>query len=223
MPTMLGNNIIQQVIDNPDVAERFDWRKADGNEWIKVLCAHPRLSYLADRYEWCFVKEWAGRDFSRNWTTLICADSQFAEKCDVNKLEDEDIAVILKKWSNLANRINVNSHGGNVAAWVVNALPNEISNCRFKNFGSCDWRDFILESIDRRITNQALANCDWDKVHDDDLVEILKFKPEYKQYVTKARWRNFSDECWRALLNVNPGFRAEFDLYTPFQYEELHI
>jgi len=107
--------VVQILMRQPRFVEKVDLSKLAGEDWRRLLCAHPRFF---DRY--CNWKKLSGLD----WAVLLPEHPQFAEKCPWSKLKGSDWVMLLTD-----------------ASWKIMHYDEK---CRWAKLDGEDWMNVLL-------------------------------------------------------------------------------
>ena len=72
----------------PELADRCDWGKLDGDKWVYLLIARPELAEHCD---------WEKLD-GDNWCLLLGNHPELAEHCDWEKINGRDLNELFLKY-----------------------------------------------------------------------------------------------------------------------------
>ena len=176
----------------PYLATHCNWTKLNGNDWAILLSFYHEF---ADYCDWDKTKEWTGHD----WALLLRHEPKLATNERLNKMNGDDLVVVLSKQPALAKVCDCNIELLDGSNWVslLCKQPQLASACDWSKLSGPNWGD-LLET-----QPQFADKCDWHNKTGYELVNILIKSP--------VRVQNYFDiENFYELTGVGEDAHSRF-------------
>ena len=114
-----------------------------------------------------------------NWTELLLKNPEYADKCDWKKIKyDHLLKKLLRKYPQFTDNFDYSELNASAMVKLCLVQPLVFKHCRLENFSGRDW------------------------------VDLLKNRPIFAEY---CPWEKLYAEDWCLLLAVQPRFAEHFD------------
>ena len=236
-----GNDWVQILKKQPQLADKCDWEKLDGADWCKLLMEQPQF---ADKCDWkkidIHTRNVYGEsavcnllisqpqlidkinclaDFSSyEWHSILRKQPQLADKCDWTALDDlDDLAWrrLLEEQPQFADKCNWQKLDETYCVEFLRNNPSFIDSY-------LQTRPLSYELL--KIFPELKGRFSWHSLNIADWIDILKEHPEFENiFISYQKWEKIDGNQWCSLIIARPYFAAKCIWQKLNEYNWLEI